>query len=253
MNSSEQQPAEANPTDSAFSLEQLKVLARMGLLKPWLRQQIIDDYTTEIPVSEEESQQALASFKREQGIETDAQLHSLLRRQLLSAEQFSQRLLEPIRIQRHLEQTYRAKAEAQFLKRKSDLDRVVYSLLRLRDPGLAREVFHRIDDGEADFAQLAAEYAQGPERSTRGVVGPIPLKQAHPLLAERLRNSRPGVLLEPFPLEPWWLVVRLESVAPAHYDDNTAQQMARELFEAHIEQLVQERLEALMPLGFPEA
>ena len=61
-------------------------------------------------------------------------------------------------------------------------------------------------------------------------MGPVPLTQAHPALAERLRTSTPGVLNPPFRLSEWTLVMRLESYTPASFDDATAQQMAEELF-----------------------
>jgi parvulin-like peptidyl-prolyl isomerase len=76
--------------------------------------------------------------------------------------------------------------------------------------------------------------------------------QAHPVLAEHLRTSQPGDLIEPFPLEHWWLLVRLESVIPASLDDATAQTMGRELFDEMVEQLVQQRIESLIPLRFPQ-
>jgi parvulin-like peptidyl-prolyl isomerase len=195
----------------------------------------------------------LESFKREHKIESEQQLETFLRAQLLQRADLEQQLLQPKRLQRYLADHYLPKAEARFLQRKNQLDRVVYSLLRLADSGLAQELFQRIEEGEADFAALAARYAQGPERATRGVVGPIPLMQAHPLLADRLRTSQPGVLIEPFALETWWLVVRLESVIPASLDEATAQTMSRELFDEAVEQAVQQHLEALIPLRFPNA
>jgi len=108
---------------------------------------------------------------------------------------------------------------------------VVYSLLRVKDRFLAQELYLRISGREANFADLAAQYAEGPEKRTNGIVGPVPLTQAHPILAERLRTSAPGQLLEPFPISDWWLVVRLESYTPASFDDDIAERMASELFE----------------------
>ena len=47
----------------------------------------------------------------------------------------------------------------------------------------------------------STEFGQGPEAKTKGVVGPVPLNQAHPALSERLRTSQPGQLLEPFRID----------------------------------------------------
>ena len=125
----------------------------------------------------------------------------------------------------------------------SDLQ-VIYSLLRVEDGALARELYLRIAEGEADFAELAARYSQGPERSTRGVVGPVPLLQAHPALAEVLRTSRPGQLQAPLRIEQWWLVVRLESLRSASFDSEMRDRMTRELFDEWVEEEVRRLLAA---------
>ena len=60
------------------------------------------------------------------------------------------------------------------------------------------------------------------------------LTQAHPVLVEKLRVAQPGVLLEPFPIADWWLVVRLERYSPATFTEEVADQMCREMFNAWI-------------------
>ncbi|MEY3544348.1 MAG: hypothetical protein RLZZ247_505 [Cyanobacteriota bacterium] len=233
--------------------DQVELLAQHRMIKPLLRQMVIAGLAAEVSVPAEAGAQALASFMQDQGLETDEQLSAFLRLNLLHREELEQQLIQPLRLQRYVADHFLPKAEARFLQRKTQLDRVVYSLLRLEDAGLARELYLRINEGESDFAELAARYAEGPERTTRGVVGPVPLMQAHPVLAERLRTGTPGVLLEPFRIEKWWLVVRLEAYSPATLDDDTAQQMARELFEESVEEAVQQRINDLIPLRFPEA
>lgn len=135
-----------------------------------------------------------------------------------------------------------AKAEARFLERKKDLDQVVYSLLRLENSFLARELYLQIESGESNFADLAKRYAEGPERNTNGIVGPVSLTQAHPTLVEKLQVAQPGVLLEPFRISSWWLVVRLERYAPATFNDEVSDQMCDELFDVW---LCQETAEVL--------
>ena len=197
-------------------------LARFRLLGPYLRQQLLAELVEGLVLPEEDLQKATDDFLRSQGI-----------------------VSQPLLLRQIIERDYLPKAEARFLERKSQLDRVVYSLLRIADAGLARELYLQIEEGESDFAELAAAHAEGPERATRGVVGPVPLMQAHPRLAERLRTATPGVLIEPFPIETWWLVVRLESYTPATLDGPTLEQMARELFEDWLDQEVQRRASAL--------
>ena len=109
-------------------------------------------------------------------------------------------------------------------------------LVRLADSFLARELYLQIDSEESNFADLAKRYAEGPERNTNGIVGPVSLTQAHPLLVEKLRVAQPGVLLEPFRVADWWLVVRLERYSPATFTPEVSDRMCREMFDAWIEE-----------------
>ena len=239
--------------EEALTESQVGLLARHRLIRPLLRQMIAAECASTIPVSDEDRKKVLDEFMREQKINSELELNAFLRLNLLQREELQEQLLQSSRLNRYIDQHFRSKAEARFLQRKNDLDRVVYSLLRLEDAGLARELFLRINEGESDFAELAAAHAEGPEKATRGVVGPVPLMQAHPVLAERLRTGIPGVLLEPFQIGKWWLVVRLESFSPATLNLETTLQMTRELFEEAIEELVVQRINQLIPLRFAES
>lgn len=239
--------------EEALTESQIGLLARHRLIRPLLRQMIAAECASTIPVSDEDRKKVLDEFMREQKINSESELNAFLRLNLLQREELQEQLLQPSRLNRYIDEHFRSKAEARFLQRKNDLDRVVYSLLRLEDAGLARELFLRINEGESDFAELAAAHAEGPEKATRGVVGPVPLMQAHPVLAERLRTGIPGVLLEPFQIGKWWLVVRLESFSPATLNLETTLQMTRELFEEAIEELVVQRINQLIPLRFAES
>jgi parvulin-like peptidyl-prolyl isomerase len=230
--------AELNP--SALAL-----LAQHGLLRPLLRQIHVQNALARETLQEEEHQQAIAAFAQERQLGSGAEMEQWRQEQLLTPDALIALIERPLRLRRHCERLFRPKAEARFLDRKNQLDRVVYSLIRLADEGLARELYLRLEEGESNFADLAAAYSEGPERSTRGVVGPAPLTQAHPLLVERLRTATPGVVQEPFRIERWWLVFRLESLTPATFDAAMAEQMSQELFEEWLEAEVSAQLNSL--------
>lgn len=216
---------------AGLELTSLAILAQHGLLRPLLRQVVLSRCLADEHLTEEESRQALLAFTRERGLGNQSDLETYLQSQLLSREALTLQLERPLRLARHCERLYRPKAEARFLERKTQLDRVVYSLLRLRDEGLARELYLQLQEGEANFADLAASLSEGPERATRGIVGPVSLTQAHPQLVRRLRTAPPGEVQEPFRIEQWWLVFRLETFIPASFDEAMAHQMSHELFE----------------------
>ncbi|MCP9942640.1 peptidylprolyl isomerase [Cyanobium sp. ATX 6E8] len=236
---------------AGLPLASLARLAEEGLLWPYLRQRLIVNVLAQEQLGEDERQLALAAFARERRIGSAEELELFRQAQLLSPEALSALIERPLRLRRHCDRLYKPKAEARFLERKTQLDRVVYSLIRLGDEGLARELYLRLDEGAANFADLAAEYSEGPERSTRGVVGPAPLTQAHPMLVERLRTATPGLVQEPFRIESWWLVFRVESLTPATFDEVMAEQMSQELFDDWLEAEVAAQLEQLRPLVLP--
>jgi parvulin-like peptidyl-prolyl isomerase len=223
-------------------------LARLGLLEPYIRSNLLALAASDVALSDEQIDAARQAFCRQHQIRDAEALKAWAVARMLSPAALEAQMRQSLQLQLLCQRNFSAKAEARFLQRKNQLDRVVYSLLRLRDGGLARELYLRIDDGDANFADLAARYAEGPEQATRGIVGPVPLTQAHPALVDRLRTAPPGVVLEPFQIESWWLVVRLESLTSATFDEATAARMAEELFEQWISEQVERRLVDLRPL-----
>lgn len=232
-----------------FSAQQLALLRRHNLLVPLVRQQLVAEAVETAQLSEEQRGQLMDDFLRRQQLEDPEDLATYLRDRGMSQSDLAWQLELPLRIAEHCREHFLHKAEAHFLERKNQLDQVVYSLLRVKDRFLAQELYLRIRGQEANFADLAAHYAEGPEQRTNGIVGPVPLTQAHPALAERLRTSAPGQLLEPFPIADWWLVVRLESYTPASFDDHTAERMASELFDQWANEETTLRVRGLSRLG----
>ena len=212
------------------------LLSRHNLLKAWVRAEITATAVQTIAVPEEERAELWNRYLEKHNIKDDDALGKHLQQIGLSAEDLHWQLELPQRIRKYSQEHFQHKAEGRFLARKEELDRVVYSLLRVNDGFLARELYLRIAGSEANFSDLAAEYSQGPEAKTKGIIGPVPMRQAHPALSERLRTSQPGQLLEPFNIEQWWLVARLERYEAARFDAVTAEQMTTELFQEWVQE-----------------
>lgn len=121
--------------------------------------------------------------------------------------------------------------EELFLDRKSALDKAVFSLLRVRNGGLARELWIQIFENEVSFPELASRYSDGPESVTKGVIGPVTLGSIEPELAERLRTMRVGALSEPQQMGDWHVVLRLEQFVPSRLDQQTRSQLIAEQFD----------------------
>lgn len=224
-------------------------LRRHGLLGALLRRELVAEAVVGITLSDEQLQPQIGQYLRQNKLETPEALAAHLREQGLLEADLRWQLELPLRVQQAARERFLDQAEKRFLERKQALDQVTYSLIRVKDAFLARELYLQVMNGESDFADLAVRYGEGPEKDSRGLVGPKPLVQAHPLLRERLRSSRPGELLEPFSIEQWWLLVRLEESKPATFSDAVATQMCVELFDQSINEETMRRLQALIGLS----
>ena len=141
-------------------------------------------------------------------------------------------LVRQLRIEKFKHQTWGDERVKKFFKeRKSEFDRIVYSLIRTKDEGIARELYFRLVEGEQTFSQLAQEYSQGPEAKTGGRVGPIPLTLPHPTIAQLLMRSSVGQLHPPVKIDGWLVIIRLEQIVPGVLDSKLKQRLVDELYE----------------------
>ena len=221
-----------------LSDEALDMLRRHNLLKSLVRAITIENSVRAVELTSDEKKEVYESYLNKYNISTEEDLDAHLKLLGIDAKALHWNVELPIRISRFSKNKFGHKVEARFLAKKESLDQVVYSLLRVKDGFLARELYLRIANGEANFADLASAYSQGNEAKTKGIIGPVPIKQSHPILSERLRTAQAGELLEPFNVEEWWVIVRLERYEPARFVDATAEIMAKELFNEWVEEQV---------------
>ena len=118
---------------------------------------------------------------------------------------------------------------------------------------LAKELHLRIKEGEASFEEIALKRIRKVvSAEQRGLIGPVPLSQPHPILAKLLRVSTPGQLWPPKQLEKWWIVVRLEELHCAELTDSLKQRnCSLKLGDQHLEeQLMAAQNQRLCPRFF---
>ena len=129
--------------------------------------------------------------------------------------------------------------EDTFLSSRGSRDQVIFSLLRVRDGGLARELWIRLEEGETTFAEAAQQHGVGEEAERKGVMGPMPIGLLQPeVLQEILRSLRPGELSSPRHLGEWHVLTRLEQLKPARFDESMREQMEKEALDQFLEERV---------------
>lgn len=211
--------------------ELLPLLIRYQLLPQLLRELLLDQAIEGTECSAEETEQTLQQFYETNQLTDEAARQAWTSRNGMSTEQLENLATRPLRIEKFKQQTWGSKLESHFLSCKAQFDQITYSLLRHSDPGIIQELYFRIKAGEDSFATLARQYSQGPEAETGGLLGPVPLTQPHPALAEKLTPLKPGQFLPPTRLGDWYVIVRVETRLPARLDAPTRQTLLDELFE----------------------
>lgn len=223
------------------SQEILPRLASYQMLPQLYRESIIDEAIAPIDCTAEEIADVRQQFYEQNQLidETTQQIwlkqHGMSRDFLETA--FIPRLLK---IEKFKHQTWHHKLESYFLKRKRDLDRVIYSLIRVKESEIARELYFRIYEKEQSFAELARKYSQGPEAQVNGILGPAELGTIQRNLAHLLAISQPGQLWHPIRIEEWLVIVKLETLIPAQFDVPMRQRLLRELFENWVQEKMHE-------------
>lgn len=226
-----------------FPAEALTRLRRHNLLRALLEAEVTEAAIREAAVDDNERRVA---WGRWQGDRSEEEAYAIAEKSLgWGRNDLEWQLMRPLRLQKTARERFALKAETRFLQRKDQLDLVTYSLVRSQDSALARELYLRLASSEARFADLAPQYSEGPERYSQGQIGPKPISQAHPILAERLRCAKDGELIEPFSIEGWWLIVRREQLLNAQFDEAMRDRMSLELLSEWIQAEVTEQLQRL--------
>jgi parvulin-like peptidyl-prolyl isomerase len=212
-----------------FNETQITELASRRLWRPLLRLRLMDEASAGFAPEPEEVESAWNSFCKKNQI--DLVNPASVPPDFFGCPPQELKIVveREVRIAKWKSAVFGPGAQGHFDRRKPDLDRVVYSLLRVKDGGLARELWFRLKEGEATFADLAPRYASGNEVYTAGIIGPVVFGAMHPALAGVLRAARPGEMLPPFAVADWFLVARVDHHLPAEFDEAMKQQMAEEL------------------------
>ena len=152
-------------------------------------------------------------------------------------------ICRPEALRRFAKQRFSPGLEDSFLSTRGSRDEVIYSLLRVRDAGLARELWIRLEEGETTFAEAAHQHGVGEEAQRKGVIGPMTIGSLQPeILQDILRSLRPGELSAPRQIGEWFVLMRLEQLKPARFDEVMREQMLQEALSAFIGERVKRLL-----------
>ena len=172
----------------------------------------------------------MARGTKRQAFLGDKSLSHVLETRGWSERDLDLHLQRPEALRRFAKQRFGPGLEDTFLASRGSRDEVIYSLLRVRDAGLARELWIRLEEGETTFAEAAHQHGVGEEAQRKGVIGPMPIGLLQPEVLQRdfSRSLRPGELSAPCQLGEWHVLMRLEQLKAARFDEAMREHMQQE-------------------------
>ena len=220
----------------ASILELIALLFRFDLVEPFLRQlkerAVVFEHNN-LSDPDQVAEPAMEEYCSKHGLNNKQERqqwcvqHGMSQADLLSEAIHDWRRTE-------LREQSSSNIESLYLRYKDNLDRVLYSLIRVDDAGLCRELFYAIEAGEISFGEAARLHSRGPEAKTQGIVGPVDLTTPHPEIAGRLRTAQAGQLIGPFEAAEWHTLLRLEYRFDSVYDAHTQNFLEEMNFKSRI-------------------
>ena len=229
--------------------DQLEALIRREeLARRLVKRSIEEEITGLVDIDGERVEELLQQFREQHNLSDEQQLSTWLKQRQWSEDDLRIHVNRPEALHRFAKQRFGPGLEEHFLQRKAKLDSVLYSLLRVRDPGLAQELWIQISEGEINFADAAGQHSDGPEAASRGLIGPVALGDLQPELSDRLRTLQQGDIRPPERLGPWFVLLRLEKLNHARLDDA----MRKRLLKEQMDTWLQARADSLLKGEQPE-
>ena len=224
-----------------------RLLSKNNLLEPLIKSELINDLTSNIKIELDETKkkqikQAIISSEK---IPSEDDYIEWLKARNITEEELFDDFSKPLKIDKYCITEYLHMAESRFLKRKSSLDQVTYSLLRVEEMYLAQELFLRIEENPSLFGEISSQYSIGHEKSSNGIVGPISFTQGHPGLMKILQGSKIGEVNQPFKIDNVWVVTRVEYLRKAVLDEKTKLILCKEIFEEWLNKSIKEKIHEL--------
>jgi len=201
----------------------IRELAAVEMLEGYLQRQLLEALCDQVvgpPVTSggEQASAALLAYARRQGFDSLDALDGWRQSRGLGLDQLERLVSFESRLQQATETLWAGEVSSLFLEQRAEFDQVVMSVVRIDDADLATELFFQLQEGELSFPELVETYAQGLDRTNRGIVGPIRVQQLNPLLARVVRRYRPGVLIPPLDVNGRVHLMRVESLQAAQLD-----------------------------------
>lgn len=209
----------------------ISALVRYKLLETLVGQVLLDEILQEVTLSREEVFYTLmGATDAEIPEDFEGFITQWCKIKGVTIEYFKAVVLRELRLEKFKQANFADRLESEFLRIKTELDEVEYSLIQLNDLSLSQELYFQLRDDGTEFAQLARQYSLGSERQTGGLIGPVPMSTLPIEVAALFRNGQEGTVYGPVPVADGFWVVRLERLIPARLTAATRVSLTNRLY-----------------------
>lgn len=210
----------------------ISALFQYKLFETLVGQVLLDEIIKEVPLSKQELFQILvkdANAPTPEDLETF--VNQWCQQQGITLEYLNSVILRQYRVQKFKQIQFTDRVESEFLRIKTELDQVEFSLIRLTDLALAQELYFQLRDDGTDFAQLAQQYSIGTEQQTAGRIGPVSLASLPTDIVTLFQNDRQaGGIYGPVPIEEQFWIVKLEQFISARLNQATRMNLINRMY-----------------------
>ena len=222
--------------------ELLDIIKRGNIFPDLLREYIVHKITNSIFLKEDLCDSEFRNHLITNRISKN-DLKKILTNKGIREEDYQEQVLMEFKKYIFSEKQFKNEIEKYFLKRKENLDKYIFNIIRLKNKDLAHELFFRLEEGESNFNFLAKKYAIYSDLYPEGIYGPVTIKGFHPTIKEKLIGSSEGELLQPFQADDWWIIIKLIEKKEAKLDSEMKKILMLEMFDLSVDKITKEILE----------
>ena len=136
-------------------------------------------------------------------------------------------------------------AENLYLKRKDDLDKIIFSQICVKDRNSAYDIYLKLESRESSFGEIKNLFRKNKEFIFHEKVGPINTSSLEPKMKEFLLQQTEDEFQEPILIDDFWVILRLDKKIDTVFDDQMKLLMVTELFEDWIQNEIQDMVKKL--------
>ncbi len=229
MKPSSKQPKTENLKEISFSK-----LSRIGILEKVKLELIKEELIKKTELTNEEEDIQVEKWLNSNLIKNSDQLKEWQKNNLQSYEDWRFFITRDIRWEKWCIKNFNNKIDSYYKERKPFLDKYIYSIIRVKNHGLSKELYLRIKNKESDFYSTAVEFSEGVENRTGGLIGPVNLNTPHPIIANILKESKNKQLWPPTKINEWWVIIRLEERKILNLDEKLKIKLSEELGDIYL-------------------